>query len=91
MAAERIAPRSGLGYTIMDATQVAGNRYDSVIVGMIINRPDLACVSRDGTRMLKVRSGCGGAMRTKIEVQALPEELRLGEGRRCLVVDGREL
>jgi NitT/TauT family transport system permease protein len=35
VAAEMIAPRSGLGYLIIDARN-AGNRYDLVIAGMII-------------------------------------------------------
>ena len=35
VAAEMIAPRSGLGYLIIDSRN-AGNRYDLVIAGMII-------------------------------------------------------
>lgn len=35
VAAEMIAPRSGLGYLIIDARN-AGNRYDLVVAGMIV-------------------------------------------------------
>jgi NitT/TauT family transport system permease protein len=35
VAAEMIAPKSGLGYMIIDARN-AGNRYDLVVAGMIV-------------------------------------------------------
>jgi NitT/TauT family transport system permease protein len=35
VAAEMIAPKSGLGYLIIDARN-AGNRYDLVVAGMIV-------------------------------------------------------
>ena len=79
VAAEMIALRSGLGYMIMDSRN-AGNRYDLVIAGMIII--GLIGLSLDGLMRTAgtASGGSGGAMRTKIEVRDLQQELPVRQG-----------